>query len=134
MMQHSGNHWSFMYITLAQYSAIITTQAKALLHSNILGLNQTQRSAFRTINLHAAKLAQTVESLSSMRDDNFPQYIIKQIEHIVAPIQRYAELLTTAWVGQLSHDQMLHVEIILNSALDLAHLLGGQHSDTRARA
>ena len=121
-----------MYITLTQYSNIITRQAKALLHSNILGLNQTQRNAFRTINLHASKLAQTVESLASLRSDDIPVYITKQIAHVVAPIQRYAELLTTDWVGQLSHDQMLHVEIILNSAIDLAHLLGGHESGSQA--
>lgn len=121
-----------MYITLTQYSKIITTQAKALLYSNILGLNQTQRNAFRTINLHATKLAQTVESLAALRSDDLPVYITKQIAHVVAPIQSYAQLLTADWVGQLSHDQMLHVEIILNSAIDLAHLLGGHESDTQA--
>lgn len=121
-----------MHNTLNQYSNIITTQAKALLYSNILGLNPTQRGAFRTINLHANRLAHIVESLSSLRDNTIPHYITKQIEHVVAPLQRYAELLTSDWVGQLSHDQTSHVEIILNSALDLAYLLSEQENDSHA--
>ena len=123
-----------MYTTLAQYSTIITTQAKALLHSNILNLNNTQRSAFRTINLHAEKLAWTVAALERTYEDKLPGFIAQQLEHLVAPIQRYAELLNTAWVGQLNHNQAMHVEIILNSAIDLAHLLNRHGADNQARA
>ena len=121
-----------MYPTLLQYTHIITTQSKALLRSNIIGLNNTQRSAFRTINLHAEKLAQTINSLANMQDDHLPQYITKQIANLVAPIQRYAELLTSEWVGNLNHDQAMHVDIILHSALDLAELLESQHIDSSA--
>ena len=123
-----------MYNTLAQYSAIITTQAKALLHSNIINLNSTQRSAFRTINLHAEKLAWTVAALERTHEDKLPHFIATQLEHLVAPIQRYAELLNTAWVGKLNHDQSMHVEIILNSAIDLSHLLSRRDADNHARA
>jgi hypothetical protein len=35
-----------MHFTLSRYSDIIATKAKALLHSNTIGLNNTQRSAF----------------------------------------------------------------------------------------
>ena len=123
-----------MYTTLLQYSTIITTQAKALLHSNIINLNNTQRSAFRTINLHAEKLAWTVAALERTYEDKIPQFIAMQLEHLVAPIQRYAELLNTSWVGQLNHDQSMHVDIILNSAIDLAHLLNRHNSDNQVRA
>ena len=94
-----------MYTTLLQYSTIITIQAKALLHSNILNLNSTQRSAFRTINLHAEKLAWTVAALERTYEDKLPHFIATQLEHLVAPIQRYAELLNKSWVGRLNHDQ-----------------------------
>lgn len=117
-----------MYPTLAQYTRIITTQSKALLHSNIINLNKTQRSAFRTINLHAEKLASTINSLN-IRNDHLPMYITRQIANLVAPIQRYAELLTSKWVGNLNHDQSMHVEIILHSAIDLAELLEHQSAD-----
>jgi hypothetical protein len=123
-----------MYTTLLQYSTIITIQAKALLHSNIVNLNSTQRSAFRTINLHAEKLAWTVAALERTYEDKLPQFIATQLEHLVAPIQRYAELLTTSWVGQLNHDQSMHVDIILHSAIDLANLLNRHNSDNQARA
>lgn len=123
-----------MYTTLLQYSTIITTQAKALLHSNIINLNNTQRSAFRTINLHAEKLAWTVAALERTYEDKIPHFITTQLEHLVAPIQRYAELLNTAWVGQLNHDQSMHVDIILNSAIDLANLLNRHNSDNQVRA
>jgi hypothetical protein len=123
-----------MYQALAQYTHIISTQTKALLHSNIINLNKTQRSAFRTINLHVEKLARTVASLETAQGHGLPSYLVKQLDNLVAPIQRYAELLNTAWVGQLNHDQALHVEIILNSALDLAQLLNRQATDNQIRA
>jgi hypothetical protein len=123
-----------MYNSLAQYSTIITTQAKALLHSNLVNLNKTQRSAFRTINLHAEKLAWTVAALERTYEDKLPRFIAEQLAHLVAPIQRYAELLNTPWVGKLNHDQSMHIEIILNSAIDLACLLNRQGREAQTSA
>jgi hypothetical protein len=117
-----------MHFTLSRYSDIIATQAKALLHSNTIGLNNTQRSAFRTLYKHATHLEQTIASLATLPGDTIPHYITKQLVNIVAPVQSYAELLNSDWMGSLNTNQIMHVEIILNSAIDLKDMLSGNIS------
>jgi hypothetical protein len=120
-----------MYTALTHHSHLISLQAQAVLRCNTL--TETQYNAFCTVNLHAGKLAKTVESLASLRHDDLPHSVIKQIDHVVAPIQRYSELLLSGCFGNLSHNQTIHVKIILDNALDLAQLLG-KHTQTAGQS
>lgn len=112
-----------MFTALTRYSHIITTQAHALLNSNTLGMTETQRRAVITINKHAQRLSTSVESLETLPDNDLPTYVTKQLIQVVAPIQSYAHILCSEWSGALNNNQSMHVEIILNSASDLQHIL-----------